>query len=58
MAYHETAQASLAALRKQYEIKSPAINAQVQALMAEVDRLEQEIDEILMDKISHEVSDK
>ncbi len=44
-------QTSLAILRKQYEIKSPAINAQVKALMAEVDRLEQEVDEIFMEKI-------
>ncbi len=38
----------LTALRKQYDKKRPAINAQVQALMAELDRLENEVDYIVI----------
>ncbi len=44
-------QDSLTFLWKQYDKKRPAINAQVQALMAEVDRLEQEVDEIIMEQL-------
>ncbi len=41
-------QDSLTALRKQYDKKRPAIHAHVQALTAELDRLENEVDEIIM----------
>ncbi len=44
-------QDKLTMLRKQYDKKRPAIHAQIQALTAELDRLECEVDEIIMEQI-------
>ncbi len=44
-------QDKLTMLKKQYDKKRPAVNAQIQALTAELDRLEQEVDEIIMEQL-------
>ncbi len=44
-------QDKLTDLRKQYDKKRPAVNAQIQVLAAELNRLEQEVDEIIMEQL-------